>query len=611
MVKLKFIVLILLSISLATFANTIKIDTNTKYHSILNSSQIYIDKTQSLTINDIVNKSNEFTNNTNERLAYGYSPNFNVWIKFTLQNISNRKINKILEYDNTLTTEVILFNSDTSMIKKDGLFNTTKERNSINPIFKINLKPFESKTYYIKASSYITTLIIKLNLWNDKDFFKKETKHQMILALFFGSMLVLAIYNLFIFFFTKDINYFYYAMYIIGIIAHQLIYVGVANIYLLSQTSIKHVTEFASILVSFPFFALALFTKNFLNTKQYPLYNKILNIFLILIPISVIIISTTSIFNQYRNTLVMLLFIFLLITTIYASYKKNKQAYIILFGWTIIVFASMLMYLSGIGVLDFYKDFPYIIEASFVTEAIIFSIALATKINKLQDDNIKANKQLILQQKNEKKKLELEVNKKTAELQLLLQELNHRVKNNMQTIVSLIRLQSRGITEEKYKDKFLVIQNRINAMSHLHEILYKQDDISHIDAQEYFDILISEVRYSYKHYIDVHADITIKLKIEHAIYCGLILNELITNSFKYAFIGKEEGSIYIILNQNSDGYYHLIIKDNGDGYDQNKIKDNSLGTILVKSLVEDQLNGQISINSNNGVNIEITWRDNE
>jgi len=604
MLHLKFIFLIMLGSILS--ANVIKVDDTTNLYSLLSNSKIYIDKTKSLTIEQIKLKSSEFKKNEKDLLSYGYSPNFDVWIKFTLENTTNTRVRKIIEYDNALTTEVTFIDTNNNIIDNDGLFHMKSDRTTLKPIFNIELNPYETNTYYIKASSYITTLIIKLNILTQNNFFENETKHQTILALFFGAMLVLAIYNLFIYFFTKDQSYLYYVLYIVGIIAHQLVYTGMSNIYLLNKESIVYVITFASLLVSFPIFSLALFTKTFLHTTQYPIYNKILNIFLFLIPISIVVLSTTDLFNKYRNMLALLLFVYLLIVTIYAAIKKNKQAYFILFGWAVILIASILMFLSGIGVFNFHLHFPYIIEVAFSLEAIIFSIALATKINRLQIEKNNAQKNLIMQQKNEKVRLEIKVEEKTKELKLLLKELNHRVKNNMQTIVSLLRLQNDQIEDERYQNIFTVIQNRINAMSHLHELLYQQDDIFHVDTYRYIEVLIDEVRGSYGSNIEIILDVQAELKIEDAIYCGLILNELITNSFKYAFIDKK-GIISITLKKEK-GFYKLYVKDNGIGFNQNQETD-ALGYILINSLVTDQLSGTIEIESKNGVTAEITWRD--
>ncbi|HIP13754.1 MAG TPA: hypothetical protein EYG73_13685 [Arcobacter sp.] len=116
----------------------------------------------------------------------------------------------------------------------------------------------------------------------------------------------------------------------------------------------------------------------------------------------------------------------------------------------------------------------------------------------------------------------------------------------MQMIVSLIRLQKDKVKDNKLQDLLVTIQNRISAMSHLHELLFKQENATHIDTYEYFDLMIDGIRDSYHHDLKIELNIKAKLKMEEAIYCGLILNELITNSFKYAFPEKN-GTIEVSL----------------------------------------------------------------
>ena len=275
-------------------------------------------------------------------------------------------------------------------------------------------------------------------------------------------MLILAIYNFFLYFFTKDISYFYYVLYVLGIVIHHLMYVGMANIYLLDPSALPVVVNLASAIVSFPIFALALFTKKSLNIKKYRRINFILNTFLILIPLSVLVFVLSDSYDKYRNVLNLLLLLYLVFITIYAVIKKVRAAYFILFGWFLITLAIVLMFISSAGIFDFYEYFPYMIESMLLGEVIIFAIALADRINYLQKDKEEAKNKLITQQENEKYRLEIKVNEKTKDLKialnekgLLLKELNHRVKNNMQTIVSLIRLQSDEIHDENTKDLFL------------------------------------------------------------------------------------------------------------------------------------------------------------
>lgn len=608
-------ILFLLFISTSLFSTSIEVNNKVKID-LLPSSEIFIDEKRDYSIDKIVVSSDLFVQNDKNILSYGYSPNFDVWIKFTLKNNSNKEIKKILEYNNPLTTNIEFYDPKKNyIVQKHGLLSQIDNKFVLNPTFLIDLNPYEEKTYFLKANSEITTLIINLKLWDDEEFYEKEIKHQVVLCLFFGAMFILAIYNFFIYFFTRDISYFYYVVYIFGLIIHHLMYTGIANIYLFDYESMLIIVSLASVVVALPIYALGLFTKSFLQTKQYPKLNRILNLFLILIPISIIFFLLTDDYDKYRNSITMIFLLFLMVITVYAVIKKNQQAYFILFGWFIFLSSGLLMYLSSAGIFNITKYFPYLIETSFVMEAIIFSIALANRITSLQKERNEANQKLILQKENETKRLTNEVNLRTQDLknaldekELLLKELNHRVKNNMQTIVSLIRLQSDEVEDEKLRDILLTIQNRISAMGHLHELLYRQDNIEYIDVYEYFELLIEEVKDSYDSYIDIHLEITTKLKMEQAIYCGLIINELITNSFKYAFKGKDEGNISVVLKKEDESIC-LIVRDDGIGYDKNT-PTNSLGLTLVNTLAVNQLRGELKIDSTNGVKTIILWKEN-
>ncbi|WP_419764701.1 MAG: 7TM diverse intracellular signaling domain-containing protein [Arcobacter sp.] len=609
-------IIFILLITTIFYANPLVINNQTKFVDLLSHSEIYIDKSRSLTLGEIRKQDNLFEKNSEKLLGYGYSPDFDVWIRFTLKNNTDKFIYKILEYDNPLTTNIEFYNPNENYTKvEDGLFLKNIHEKIINPNFDIELKPNQTATYYIKASSSITTLIVKLNLWKSEVFYNKEISHQIFLSLFFGAMLILAIYNLFIYFFTRDISYLYYVIYMFGLIIHHMMYVGIANTYFFDFESMVTIVSLASLIVAIPVYALGLFTKSFLQTKQYIVHNRILNTFLFLIPISIIFFLLTDGYDKYRNSITMLFLIFLMYLTIFASIKRNKQAYFILLGWFIFLTSGILMYLSSSGVFNIYGYSRYLIEISFVLEAVIFSVALANRITNLQKEKNEANHKLIMQQKDETKRLEKSVEEKTKDLkyaldekELLLKELNHRVKNNMQTIVSLIRLQNDDISDTKLQDILITIQNRISAMGHLHELLYNQNDISHINAYEYFDLLIEEIKDSYETDVEISFDIQANLKIEQAIYCGLVINELVTNSFKYAFPSKE-GNITISLKRFEE-VIQLIIKDDGIGFDE-KNKKQSLGLTLVNTLCTNQLGASISIDSTDGVITTIKWKEDD
>lgn len=605
---LKFLFVLLFS-TLA-FADIINIDEKSDSLEILSYSKIYIDKTRSLDIDKIKQVPIAFKDNNKTQLSFGYSPNFDLWVKFTIKNTTNKKITRILEYESPIVTNITLYDIKYDKVYNEGALQVNTNRKTTNPYFIFNLEANEEKTYYLKASAHITSLKIGLKVWKPELFYNEKLEYQSILQWFFGAMLILAIYNLFIYFYSKDHAYLFYVLYLIGITYHHLSYTGLYYIYF-DKGSTIFLLEYISFFIAFPFIMLALFLKSFLKLSQYKKIDKSLNIILILVFISLILNTSLESLDQYKALPSVILLIFLIFITIYACIKRNRQAYFIIAGWIIMFISMMSMYLSSIGVFSVNNLYKYFIEIGILAESILFSLALADKINYLQKQRDISNKMLEQQKQTEEDRLKQEIENKTLKLQTalkkqttLLQELNHRVKNNMQVIISLIRLQADKIDDEEVQDIFTTIQNRINAMAYLHELLYKKNDITDIDTHQYFKTLIESLQASFENNIDITYNINHDLKIETAISCGLILNELIVNSFKYAF-DNNVGEITVEMYKKGDNLY-FNISDNGKGYDKEVNRD-SLGLILVQTIVKSHLKGSIKTNTQNGVTNKIMW----
>lgn len=596
----------------SVFASNVVDISTLKSDNLLKNSYIYKDQTNSETIETIKDKSFTPINQT-KSLSFGYSPNFTLWIKFTLTNNSDEVKEKIIEYENGLTTDLKFYNG--SFMEEEGLFHIKSSRKTINPNFMVKLKPNETKTYYLQIFTSITTLIVNLSIHDTINYYEEELKHQNILMIFFSSMIILALYNIFVYFFTRVRSYLYYVFYIFTICLHQFFYIGFANIYIQEMYLMKIAIENAAIIVALPALSLALFTSSFINTKEnFPKIHKYLKIYLILFPIIILIIVLREEHGWLRNIFSVILLVSLFIITIYSVVKKNRQGYFLLFGWIIFFLSGMMMFLSSLGVYNFYDVIPYFIEIFLVFEAIIFSIALSDRIKELQKEKDNAQNSLIKQQKTETKRLEKMVDEKTialkstlVEKEILLKELNHRVKNNMQTIISLIRLQRDKVKDKKIEEMLITIQNRINAMNQLHQLLYMQNqDLVSISPTEYFESIVSEIQQStYSEDIIVRYNIQAKVSTEQALYCGLMVNELITNCIKHAFLINKGEILISYFNQNDKNI--LIVKDNGIGISENA--NDSLGMSLIKSLVEMNLNGVLKIENNNGTLVQIEWEE--
>lgn len=214
---------------------------------------------------------------------------------------------------------------------------------------------------------------------------------------------------------------------------------------------------------------------------------------------------------------------------------------------------------------------------------------------------------------SERKTYENTIESSLQQKDMLLKEIHHRVKNNLQIISSLIKLQSSHVKDKEIHSLFAESQNRIKTMALIHEKLYRSKDISVIEFYDYIKNLVDSLYASYGISPDrVKAKIefrSIYLDIDTAIPCGLIINELVSNCLKYAFPNLMKGNIFIDLTEQNDIEYKMIIKDNGAGIPENIDFNNSasLGLKLVKILSE-QLGGSVELIRENGTEFRILFK---
>ena len=212
----------------------------------------------------------------------------------------------------------------------------------------------------------------------------------------------------------------------------------------------------------------------------------------------------------------------------------------------------------------------------------------------------------------QRKIAENEIKSSLVEKNILLQEIHHRVKNNMQIISSLLNLQIKYVDDGKAVDVLKESQNRVKSMAMIHDKLYMSEDLTKINFVEYIKSLVTNLFYSYNidEIIKPKLEIDmISLNMETAVPCGLIISELVSNCLKYAFPDGMIGEIYVSLRSVKDNY-ELIISDDGVGlpeeFDINNTK--TLGLMLVNSLTE-QIDGKISINRDNGTRYRIIFKE--
>ena len=210
------------------------------------------------------------------------------------------------------------------------------------------------------------------------------------------------------------------------------------------------------------------------------------------------------------------------------------------------------------------------------------------------------------------------VRKSLQEKEVLLKEIHHRVKNNLQVISSLLNLQAGYIQDKRALQMFLDSQTRVRSMAIIHEKLYQSEDFARVDFAEYVRGLVESLFKSYRYEpgrmglsIDVQ---DVALDIQLAVPCGLVINELVSNALKYAFPDncEVEGCIEVNMRLLPENRVRLMVGDNGVGMaeDIDIEHTESFGLKLVTILVEDQLDGEMHVDRQSGTKFAITFKNN-
>ncbi len=235
------------------------------------------------------------------------------------------------------------------------------------------------------------------------------------------------------------------------------------------------------------------------------------------------------------------------------------------------------------------------------------------KITTIERENNVRYVLIIASDITDSKQFEKELKDSLREKEVLLQEIHHRVKNNMQIISSLLNIQTRYLDDEESINVLKESQNRVRSMSMIHEKLYRSNNFNQVNFADYIESLVWDLFYSYsieKGTIQPVLDIDdVKLNIETSVPLGLIITELVSNSLKYAFPNNITGKLMVSLKILNNGY-KLTISDDGIGFPKtiNFKNTDSLGLQLVNSLT-DQIDGKLELKSDNGTEFSVVFKE--
>jgi two-component sensor histidine kinase len=270
---------------------------------------------------------------------------------------------------------------------------------------------------------------------------------------------------------------------------------------------------------------------------------------------------------------------------VYETYEKEKK----------ITQLNAQNLLSSIDAEDRKEERNYFIGASVLFLALAVLAYMAFTSNKKKKEQLAAQKQVI--------------EKSLQEKEILLREIHHRVKNNLQVVSSLLSLQSNYITDEHALQAVKESRNRVQSMSLIHQNLYQEDNLTGIEIHDYINKLCDNLFHSYNIQHDKIKLLKelqpLNLDVDIVVPLGLILNELITNSLKYAFTDGREGTIKIVLKE-EDNMLKLGVYDNGIGTQlKERLKEEyAFGYKMINAFLQ-KLKGEMKIYSDSGTRVDI------
>ena len=420
---------------------------------------------------------------------------------------------------------------------------------------------------------------------------------------------------------TKEIVYLYYALYILSVIIFFGYQYGITGALLPIVDNIRPMWFWLLAFTITLFYAL--FSMAFLSLKERDLLAyKIIRLGIYYM-IGLFLLSSTlyllkidaqhSYFYKIPAIVIQLGLIGFLILRVF-SLKGRLKNYFLVGAFVLIAISITGQIMSTIQSVG---NFNYIIQAGLILEVLILSVGLGVRVDLIQKAKSATQLELIHQlqvneqfQKEYTDKLELEVSRRTEDLvernkenELLLKEVHHRVKNNLQMITSLLNMQERRSKTEGAKQLINAVRGKIKSIALIHEHLYLKEDFSKVKLNEYIhkliQMIISSLHKGKSLDLNLHIE-EFNADIELAIPIGLIVNELVTNSLKY---GMDDAFPQLTVNlTKSENQMILLVQDNGDGLEEEKIQF-GLGITIVRAILSNHKGTMEMKNQPNGFSV--------
>ncbi|SFV90848.1 response regulator receiver sensor signal transduction histidine kinase [hydrothermal vent metagenome] len=525
-----------------------------------------------------------------------------IWIRFRLENPTDTPVERALVLTSPLLEYIALYiENDQESVLYNGVDKLQENRETLVPYYMLTLPPHTVSTFYLEIRSLFTPVEFTLMLKEKKHFLAEDRRQQFMNILLVGFILALATYSLILFFYIGDRSYLYYSMYLFALVWQQMTYLGLTHIYL-SPAFVSVDMKIPVLKINLLVVTSTLFAMHFLKVVRFGRLWYIYMLFIVVSLLEILLLSTPLFYNLYVVIFTGALFITFNLAAGIISYRRGeKQARLFIAGFAIVFLSYLFIILDAVGITTFMLHVKNILMFGTAFEALVLSLAFADRYRILQHEKAVADAQILDESRRRTELVEKDVEAKTAKLnealkakELLLQEVHHRVKNNLQIILSIIRMQHDTTSKTQSTTEMLSdLENRINAIAQTYNMLLVKERLEEIDMQEYLETLLHDLQRSLQNNKTVHITLRTNaiMPLRQSVYVGLIINELITNAYKYAF--SDEGTITVTLLQEEKRFI-LTVEDDGRGLDSAKTE-KSLGLQLVETLALNQLGGKVTI----------------
>jgi two-component sensor histidine kinase len=548
--------------------------------------KLYYIETKTQTLESI--QKLDFNRSIPNRFSLGYrNPQHQHWFAIDIE--SNNQERLYLYFTNLFAKDFTFYYQDSNgkWQSKEAGYNESNRSQSIwtsKPTLAFSAN--YNARIYVKIESDVA-IVGEFLLFEDlSELIDYQSHYYLLFALFFGVLLMSMVINLFLFITLKDRVYGYYVGYLLFFGSFVFMVNSLHSPF--ATPTIIHLFRMCSP-IALIFFIL--FFKELLGLKTIALWlDRVFTLILIAVVFFLIMIQySTSPWYGLLAQSSSILYTLLILSTLLAIYYKINKARVYLIIILIQLFSSWLMASMYSGVLENNDINQYSFMVVTMFNFMFFTIILANRINEETQQKLKIEQEFHKQQETYTNQLEHDVQERIQKInallnekEVLLREVYHRVKNNFHMVTSLLWIEHENQITSNQKSTLLELINRVKSMALIHQYLLGSDDYSQIKAHEYIARIIQEIEKSYaQKALDIAKDIeSFELTPDQALYLGIIINELLTNSVKH--YTKQDRCRIMVECQVQQEKVHLDIYDNGEGFVYERAKHRSFGLQLIE-----------------------------